>query len=130
MLRGIALLLAFQAAGELLSHQLKLPISGAVCGMALLLAWLIARGKVPDDVTRVTDALLANMPVLFVPVGVGAMVYADVFQRHWAPIAFGVLAGTAITLAATAMVARYLAARRDRSARREITEPIAERIAP
>ena len=25
------------------------------------------------------------------------MVYADVFQRHWAPIAFGVLAGTAIT---------------------------------
>ena len=58
MLRGIALLLAFQAVGELLSHQLKLPISGAVCGMALLLAWLIARGKVPDDVTRVTDALL------------------------------------------------------------------------
>ena len=85
MLRGIALLLAFQAVGELLSHQLKLPISGAVCGMALLLAWLIARGKAPDDVTRVTDALLANMPVLFVPVGVGAMVYADVFQRIGRP---------------------------------------------
>ena len=87
--------------------------------MALLLAWLIARW-------------------------VSAPVYADVFQRHWAPIAFGVLAGAAITSAApwrprsavqettraaTAMVARYLAARRDRSARREVTEPIAERIA-
>lgn len=122
MLKGIALLLGFQAAGELASYQLKLPISGAVCGMALLLLWLVASGKAPEDLTRVTDGLLANMPILFVPVGVGAIVYIDVFQQHWAVIVLGVLAGTATTMLATAMAVRYVAAKRLR--RRNLTRPI------
>lgn len=93
MLRGIVLLLGFQAAGELARRQLNLPISGAVCGMALLLLWLVTRGRAPEDLTRVTDGLLANMPILFVPVGVGAIVYINVFQQHWAVIALGVWRG-------------------------------------
>ncbi len=120
MLKGIALLLGFQAAGELASHQLKLPISGAVCGMALLLLWLVIRGKAPEDLTRVTDGLLANMPILFVPVGAGAIVYIDVFQQHWAVIALGVLTGTAVTLTATAMAVRYGTAKRLRTQTRAI----------
>jgi holin-like protein len=120
VLKGIALLFGFQAAGELASYQLKLPLSGAVCGMALLLLWLVIRGKAPEALTRVTDGLLANMPILFVPVGVGAIVYIDVFQQHWVVIVLGVLAGTAITLTATAMSVRYVTAKR----RRELTGPI------
>ena len=122
MLKGIALLLGFQAAGELASHQLKLPVSGAVCGMALLLLWLVRRGNAPEDLTRVTDGLLANMPLLFVPVGAGAIVYIDVFQQHWAVIAFGVLAGTAITMVATALAVRYVV--RVRLRQRDLTQPI------
>ena len=108
MLKGIALLLGFQAAGELVTRQLQLPLSGAVCGMALLLLWLVSTGEAPEDLTRVTDGLLANMPILFVPVGAGAIVYIDVFQQHWAVIAIGVLAGTAITMVATAMAVGYV----------------------
>jgi holin-like protein len=112
VLKGIALLLGFQAAGELARWLLKLPISGAVCGMAFLLFWLIIRGRAPEDLTRVTDGLLANMPILFVPVGAGAIVYIDVFQQHWPAIALGVLAGTAITSTATAIAVRYMSAKR------------------
>jgi len=83
MLKGVAWLLGFQAIGELTSALLRLPISGAVCGMALLLACLIWCGGVPDDLQRVTDGLLANMPILFVPVGAGLIVHLDLFQRHW-----------------------------------------------
>jgi holin-like protein len=115
VLKGIALLLGFQAAGEFARSQLNLPLSGAVCGMALLLLWLVIRGRAPEDLTRVTDGLLANMPILFVPVGAGAIVYIEVFQQHWAVIALGVLAGTAITLTATAMAVRYVAAKRGRA---------------
>ena len=122
MLKGIALLLGFQAAGELASYQLNLPISGAVCGMAFLLSWLVIRGKAPEDLTRVTDGLLANMPILFVPVGAGAIVYLDVFQQHWVAIALGVLAGTAVTMLATALAVRCATAKR----RRELTHPIPE----
>ena len=120
MLKGIALLLGFQAAGELASYQLNLPISGAVCGMAFLLVWLVIRGKAPEDLTRVTDGLLANMPILFVPVGAGAIVYIEVFQQHWAVIALGVLAGTAMTLTATAMAVRYVTSKSRRAMARAI----------
>jgi holin-like protein len=122
VLKGIALLLGFQAAGELARWLLNLPISGAVCGMALLLLWLVIRGKAPEDLTRVTDGLLANMPILFVPVGAGAIVYIDVFQQHWPAIALGVLAGTAITLTATAMAVRYMSAKRRSAPTRAIGE--------
>ena len=120
MLKGIALLLGFQAVGELARYQLKLPVSGAVCGMALLLLWLVIRGKAPEDLTRITDGLLANMPILFVPIGVGAIVYIDVFQQHWAVIVLGVLGGTPITM--LAMAVRHAVANRLR--RRDLTRPI------
>jgi putative effector of murein hydrolase LrgA (UPF0299 family) len=120
VLKGVALLLGFQAVGELASYQLKLPLSGAVCGMALMLLWLVIRGNAPEDLTRVTDVLLANMPILFVPVGAGAIAYIDVFQQHWTVIVLGVLAGTAATLTATAMAVRYVAAKR----RRDLAGPI------
>jgi holin-like protein len=122
VLKGIALLLGFQAAGELASHQLKLPVSGAVCGMALLLLWLVRRGDAPKDLTRVTDVLLANMPILFVPVGAGAIAHIDVFRQHWAVIALGVLAGTVLTMVATALAVRY--AVRVRLRQRDHTQPI------
>ena len=111
MLKGVAWLLGFQAIGELTSALLRLPISGAVCGMALLLACLIWRGGVPDDLQRVTDGLLANMPILFVPVGAGLIVHLDLFQRHWLVVVIGVMGGTFITLGATALVARFLVRR-------------------
>ena len=120
MLKGIALLLGFQAAGELARWLLNLSISGAVCGMAFLLLWLVIRGQAPEDLTRVTDGLLANMPILFVPVGAGAIVYIDAFQQHWPTIVLGVLAGTAVTLVATALAVRYATAKRGRGLARPI----------
>jgi holin-like protein len=122
VLKGIALLLGFQAAGEIAGWLLSLPISGAVCGMAFLLSWLVIRGKAPEELTRVTDGLLANMPILFVPVGAGAIVYIDVFHQHWAVIALGVLAGTAMTLIATAMAVRYMTSKRRRARARAIRD--------
>ena len=111
MVKGAAWLLGFQGIGELVSTLLRLPVSGAVCGMTLLLASLICRGDVPDDLLRVTDGLLANMPILFVPVGAGLIAYLDLFQRHWLMVVIGVAGGTFVTLGTTALVAHFLAKR-------------------
>jgi holin-like protein len=108
MIRGIGLLLGFQLAGELIVWALGIPISGPICGMAALLAWLCWRGRVPDDLGVVTDALLANMAILFVPVGAGAIVYTDLFRAHWPAVAITVLLGTVATIAATAVAAQLL----------------------
>ena len=111
MLKGVAWLLGFQGIGELVSTLLRLPVSGAVCGMTLLLVSLICRGEVPDELLRVTDVLLANMPILFVPVGAGLIAYMDLFQRHWLVVVIGVAGGTFVTLGATALVVHFLARR-------------------
>jgi holin-like protein len=107
MLRGAAILLGFQFAGEAVSLGLGAPVSGAICGMALLLLWLMISGRVPEDLATSADGLLAIMPILFVPVAVGAVVYADLFQRHWPAVVCGVAGATLLTLITTALTVRF-----------------------
>ena len=73
-LRGLAWLLAFQSAGELLARGLSLPFPGPVVGMVLLL--LALRWQVVQaPVASCADFLLAHLSLLFVPVGVGVMTH-------------------------------------------------------
>jgi holin-like protein len=107
MLKGLAILIGFQLAGELLVASFRIPVSGPIVGMALLLIWLQGRRRIDEGVGSAADGLLANMAVLFVPVGVGAMAYPGLFRDHWLFILVAVTAGTAVTLAATAVTARF-----------------------
>src|SRR5262245_22653140 len=111
MIRGMAFLLGFQLIGELVVWALQLPISGSICGMAALLACLCWYGSIPDDLGKVADAVLANMGILFVPIGAGAIVYADLFQSQWQAVTLALLLGAAATMTATAMTAQALAPR-------------------
>jgi holin-like protein len=108
MIIGMAILIAFQVTGELLAVGFRLPVSGPIIGMAMLLLWMQGSGRIDTSVASASDALLANMAVLFVPVGVGAMVYGEVFRRHWLLIAIAVVVGTVVTIATTALVAKFL----------------------
>ena len=45
--------------------------------------------------------LLANLGLLFIPAGVGVVIYGPVLARDWAPIALAVFAGTLIAIAVT-----------------------------
>jgi holin-like protein len=108
MIWGMAMLLCFQLAGEIVASLGRLPISGPMCGMAALLVWLHFRGNIDADLARVCDGILANMAILFVPVGVGAMSYAGLFAGAWPVIALAILAGAAATLATSVFVIRAL----------------------
>ena len=108
MLKGMAILMTFQLAGELFAVGFRLPVSGPIIGMALLLLWMQSSGRIDISVASASDMLLANMAVLFVPVGVGAMVHGELFRHHWLLIAFAVLVGTVVTIATTALVAKFL----------------------
>ena len=76
--------------------------------MALLLMWMQSNGGIDNSLSSTADALLANMAILFVPVGVGAMAYADVLQRHWLVVAIAVVFGTATTIATAGLAAKLL----------------------
>lgn len=110
MIRGMATLLGFQLAGEVAARWGHLPISGPICGMAALLAWLHLTGEVESELGKVCDGILANMAILFVPVGVGAMSYSGLFANTWPVIVLAIVVGGIATLLTTAFVTRTLAA--------------------
>jgi holin-like protein len=106
-------LLACQLAGEVAARALHLPVPGPVIGMVLLFLVLLLRGKeAPAELGATADALLGNLGLLFVPAGVGVVVYLPLLARDWAPLALAVLAGTLAAIAATGRIAQALLRRR------------------
>ena len=108
MLRAVTILLLYQLAGEVIARALSLPVPGPVIGLALLFATLVVRGAVADDLRDTANGLLAHLSLLFVPAGVGVMVYLDRIGREWLAIFTALIVSTVLTIAVTALVLRAM----------------------
>ena len=111
MLGYLTLIFTCQLAGELIVAALSLPVPGPVAGMLLLLAGLLMRGSVPDELGAVGDFLLGNFSLLFVPAGVGVMLHTGLLGREWLPLSAALVVSTLLTIAVTALVLRALSRR-------------------
>lgn len=117
-LRGLACLLVLQAAGELVSRALALPVPGPVVGLLLLLVAL----RLPalrEPVAAAAQALLAHLSLLFVPVGVGVVAHLGLVGAHGPRLLVVIVLSTWIGMVVTALLARawLVPPDRDRSAR-------------
>ena len=115
-LAGVTWLLLFQCAGEVASRLLGLPVPGPVVGMLLLFIALRARKQVPDAIGAAADALAKHLSLLFVPAGVGVMMYFGRLAGEWLPIAAALLVSTIVAIAAAALTFAALARRADATA--------------
>ncbi len=108
MIKGLAILLAFQLVGETLAHASGVAIPGPVVGMVLLALCLGAsRGKAEPlerDIGGAADGLLSNLGMLFVPTGVGIIQHTGLLARHGPGLVLVLVASAAITLVATVWV--------------------------
>jgi holin-like protein len=102
-LAGFTWLLVFQCAGEALVRLAGLPIPGPVAGMALLLVALVWRGPSLGVATVAAEGLAKHLSLLFVPAGVGVMMYVGQVAAEWMPIVFALLVSTVLAIAATAL---------------------------
>jgi holin-like protein len=106
-LRGLALLLLLQAAGEGITHLLGLPFPGPVAGLLLLLPALsLPAVRVP--VSAAAELLLGHLSLLFVPVGVGVITHLDLVSRYGLQLLAVIVLSTWIGMAVTALVLRRL----------------------
>ncbi len=106
-LRGLAVLLLCQSAGEALARLTHAPLPGPVLG--LLLLWAALNVEVlRRPVAAAADVLLAHLSLLFVPVGVGVVVHLDLIARFGVRMAVVVVLSTWVGLAVTALVLRAL----------------------
>jgi holin-like protein len=114
MIAGLATLLCCQLIGEALACWFSLPVPGPVIGMALLfLALLLRGGETPRDLAQSADGLLANLGLLFVPAGVGVVLYLPLLAEDWAPLSLAILAGTLAAIGVTGLLAQALLRRLD-----------------
>lgn len=116
MLRGIAVLLAFQLAGEVLSRLFRLPVPGPVVGLLLLLVALELGLPADEPLRGASSGLLSHLSLLFVPAGVGIIRHAHRLRGEWQALLAALLVSTAATLAVTGWIAERLG-RRGRAAR-------------
>jgi holin-like protein len=112
MIRGFAVLLGFQLLGELLVTLAHWPVPGGVAGMALLLIALVLGLIRQEWVTEAAEVMLTHMALLFVPVGVGVMLYFDLLAREWLPILAATVLSTFVVIAVTGHVTQALAKER------------------
>lgn len=101
LLLGFGILLAFLSAGAWVADAARLPLPGSVMGMLMLAAALRLRWLPERAVKPAAELLIHNMALLFVPAGVGAMVYGGLLAREWLPI---VVASAASTVAVLVVV--------------------------
>jgi len=108
MVRGLAILMALQFLGEVLSRGLNIPVPGNVLGMGLLLAALGFGWIRLDWIQEAADLLLSHLALFFVPAGVGVMVYAALIEKEWLPIVVATVVSTFVVMAATGWTAQGL----------------------
>ena len=81
----LTLILALQLAGEILHLALGVPVPGPVIGMGLLFVGLLVKGGVPRSLETTAFGILENLSLLFVPAGVGVMLYLPLLADEWPP---------------------------------------------
>lgn len=113
MIRGLAILLACQLCGEVLSRSLALPVPGPVLGLLVLFALLQVRAARPpseaSDLDRAADGLLANLALLFVPAGVGVVQHLGLLREHGPALLAALVGSTVLALLVTVATFRLVA---------------------
>jgi holin-like protein len=114
MLRGILVLLLFQCLGELVKIATGTVLPGAVIGLLLLLAALMAYRGVPAWLDQSSQHMLALLPLLLMPPSVGLIFLGPRLQGQWPAIAGAVVLGTILTLLFSAALLQWLVKSGDR----------------
>jgi len=108
MLACLTLIFVCQLAGELLAAATGWPVPGPVIGMALLFVGLVVRGRVPESLGGVADALLGSLSLLFVPAGVGVMQHVGLIRSELLPISVSLVISTVVAVGVTGAVMAWL----------------------
>jgi putative effector of murein hydrolase LrgA (UPF0299 family) len=113
MIPGLVKLLLFQALGELISNFLIPFIPGPVIGLVLLLAFLVIRQRLPEDIDLVGSTVLQHLGLLFIPASVGVILYLPILKANaWAVLGTLVVSVVA-TIAVTGGLLKLLVRERD-----------------
>ena len=98
MLEYLTLILICPLVGEFAVTGDNRPIPDPLAGTIFLFFFLVVRGHVPDEMASVTNTLLNNLSLLFVPAGVGVMAHLRLFGADAVPLSVALFISTVFTI--------------------------------
>ncbi len=116
MLGWLTVVFSCQLAGETLVAATGMPLPGPVAGMVMMLVILAVRGKVPEELSTVSGALLSNLSLLFVPAGTGIITHLVLIRNDLLPVGLALVASTLGAVAVTGLLMQAMTAHTDKAA--------------
>lgn len=108
MIYGLFVIFACQALGEMIKLATGTILPGAVIGMLLLFALLLARRGVPAALGAAGMPLIGALPLLLTPPSVGLFFIADQLQGKVFAVVLVIVIGTITTLVVSALLMSWL----------------------
>jgi putative effector of murein hydrolase LrgA (UPF0299 family) len=109
MIWPLAILLGCQLAGEIIVKAVAIPVPGPVLGMVILLALLMTIPRLKDLMVPVTQTILGNLSLLFVPAGVGVVAHLDKVVEFGVGLLVALVLSTLLSLTAAVLTFRLVA---------------------
>ena len=101
ILRELSIIFGILFTGEFINRFFGLVLPGNVIGMLLLFILLLTGLIKLKDIEKVSDFLLSNLTVLFIPAGVGIMKYYNLLQGRLADFLIVVVLTTVLVMVFT-----------------------------
>ncbi len=108
MYLGLAIILGFLFTGQAISSLTHIPVPGSVLGMILLTLALMTGVVKLEHVEEVGTFLIRNMSVMFIPPGVGVIVYWSLVRKDLLPISVALVVSFFFTMVLTAKVVELI----------------------
>lgn len=104
LIKQVAIFLGLWLLGEAISYYTHLPLSGSIIGMLLLLIGLELKLIKTKDVKDVSNFLLNNMAMFFIPAGVGLMCHYRILKQEWLPISLAIVLSALLVLTVVGLI--------------------------
>ena len=107
-MKQFCIIIGISFLGELLKFLLPLPIPASIYGLIIMFLALVT-GIVPlESVEKTADFLVAVMPMMFIPAGVGLMKEWTSLADIWLPFLVIIVVSTVAVMAATGIITQWI----------------------
>lgn len=114
-LRQLGIVLLILSIGQIIQSKFNLFVPGTILGMIILLVLLLLKVIKLKWVESITNVLLDNISIFFVPANVGVMVYLSQIKDVWAKLLLIAIISTIVVMGVTGAVIQYIDKLMDKS---------------
>lgn len=114
-LKQFLIIILVSCVGELLNVLLPLPIPATIYGLVIMLGLLILKIIPLKAVKETAEFLIDIMPVMFIPAGVGLIVYWTQLREFLIPMCIIIVVSSILVMIVTGKVSDFLIQKKEDS---------------